>query len=820
MSETLKDSINRTFTNSYAYDYAKFDQLKQFTNAINKTWNIGLDSSGNATSVTDPIGRTWCAGYNSAGLLTSISDPATSCATALESFTYNSTLDLASATHRASDSETTTFSYDLVGRLREITSPLNETRNFTYDDKDEITTDMDGRGNTTIYTYDWNGDLQRLVDARQNTTTWNWSPPGTENTWNVKECDPKGNCAFYLIAGLSGQLSQYTDKRGVVNKFNYDNLGRLIGANYDVNNLLGQGTYHDAFVYDAADRLLGVTHGASGTPCAGSDGNSYADAFQYDVLDDITVACSPEGKTVNSFDNIGRRLSMSVQPPIGHQGANYSYTWDDANELTAMTNATLNYAPDGQRSILGVTNTNTTVTTTYTYDALSQRLTLLNFASTQNPALGTLTYTYDADGRVITKGGTLANVNLPPVSPQAATYASTNQIQTWTNNVSPSVDANEGITKDPATAMSYKYSARDEIWQAGSDQYTYDAGGRREIAGGVSYLYDGQTPAWISTGTGINIAALPDSNEIFNLNGVVPIRDALGTVLGGVNSNGALAFQNTYDPFGGFTTSGTPPSGYGQVYGMAGIEYDPTGLYHAGPRYYSPTLQRFLSEDPIRGKANMYSYAGNNPITGSDISGLQGDDCPLGDCAGGGGGGQENAPCDSCGLIGLVASILQDIFGGGSGGNPAPNYQRFQNEIAFGRFNESVGLSDNVLVLGQSGQNLRLSTDELGGIKLVQSSTIGGDDPDFKLEGPQREARIRELEQEVQNLPSGKERTRKLRKLQELRRRPSKQAHGADKNKGSSKLSIIPIIPEAPLGAGEAELPELLELLELGASAL
>ncbi len=95
-----------------------------------------------------------------------------------------------------------------------------------------------------------------------------------------------------------------------------------------------------------------------------------------------------------------------------------------------MTNAALSYAPDGQRSILGVTNTNTTVTTTYTYDALSQRLTLLNFASSQNPSLGTLSYTYDADGRVITKGGTLANVNLPPVSPQAATYASTNQIQT------------------------------------------------------------------------------------------------------------------------------------------------------------------------------------------------------------------------------------------------------------------------------------------------------------------------------------------------------------------------------------------------------
>jgi hypothetical protein len=38
---------------------------------------------------------------------------------------------------------------------------------------------------------------------------------------------------------------------------------------------------------------------------------------------------------------------------------------------------------------------------------------------------------------------------------------------------------------------------------------------------------------------------LPDSNEILSIAGVVPIHDALGTVLGGVNSSGALAFQNT-----------------------------------------------------------------------------------------------------------------------------------------------------------------------------------------------------------------------------------------------------------------------------------
>ncbi len=64
---------------------------------------------------------------------------------------------------------------------------------------------------------------------------------------------------------------------------------------------------------------------------------------------------------------------------------------------------------------------------------------------------------------------------------------------------------------------------------------------------------------------------------------------------------------------------------------MAGIEFDPTGLYHANARYYHPTLQRFISEDPARqggSGANLFTYAGNSPVGGSDPSGL------LCDCSG------------------------------------------------------------------------------------------------------------------------------------------------------------------------------------------
>src|SRR6185312_9871861 len=49
-----------------------------------------------------------------------------------------------------------------------------------------------------------------------------------------------------------------------------------------------------------------------------------------------------------------------------------------------------------------------------------------------------------------------------------------------------------------------------------------------------------------------------------------------------------------------------------------------TGLYYARARYYDPDLRRFVSEDPAglsRG-VNPYVFAGNDPVNGTDPSGL------------------------------------------------------------------------------------------------------------------------------------------------------------------------------------------------------
>ncbi|MCG8449682.1 MAG: RHS repeat-associated core domain-containing protein [Pirellulales bacterium] len=48
----------------------------------------------------------------------------------------------------------------------------------------------------------------------------------------------------------------------------------------------------------------------------------------------------------------------------------------------------------------------------------------------------------------------------------------------------------------------------------------------------------------------------------------------------------------------------------------------PGALYYNYPRWYDPTVGRFISEDPIQDGTNWYEYAGNNPVLYVDPSGL------------------------------------------------------------------------------------------------------------------------------------------------------------------------------------------------------
>ena len=187
----------------------------------------------------------------------------------------------------------------------------------------------------------------------------------------------------------------------------------------------------------------------------------------------------------------------------------------------------------------------------------------------------------------------------------------------------------------------------------------------------------------------------------------IPIQDAVGSTLGLVDSSGAMVTQYTYDSFGHATASGQA-SNYPFLF--AGMESDSSGLYHTLSRYYSPTLQRFLSEDPLGfggGSTNLFTYGLNNPVSNVDPLGQEA--CSGGDCAGGfGGGGQAPEPTVYVppGLVDQIfnpASWFEDLFNlfglfGGGGHHHhvvIPRKERHRPHILFAQY---TGLPNDLTV--------------------------------------------------------------------------------------------------------------------------
>jgi RHS repeat-associated protein len=307
-----------------------------------------------------------------------------------------------------------------------------------------------------------------------------------------------------------------------------------------------------------------------------------------------------------------------------------NYAWDDANRLTGVTQGSTSvgiaYDNANRRTSLMLPNG---VTVGYSVDNDS-RITGLTY-SAGSSQLGNLTYGYDADGRVTSKGGTLAATGLPN-SVSGNTFNADNGM-TGFGGATLSYDANGNLISDGTN--SYTWDARNHLAAISGPttaSFTYDAFGRRASKSfegtTTSFLYDDlnlvqELESEIPSGnllTGLDVdeylTNADSSNNVSTL-----LADALGSTIGLVGAAQRIQTSYTYQPFGGTSAEG---STNGNSYQFSGRENDGTGLYFYRTRYYSPSLQRFIGQDPIgfaAGDPNLYGYALSNPVTLKDPSG-------------------------------------------------------------------------------------------------------------------------------------------------------------------------------------------------------
>ena len=252
--------------------------------------------------------------------------------------------------------------------------------------------------------------------------------------------------------------------------------------------------------------------------------------------------------------------------------------------------------------------------------------------------LGNLTYAYDAAGRKTTVGGTWARSGLPVAAPATGiTLNANNQVLTFGGTtLTYDLNGNLATAQDASGTATYSWDVRNRLTSLTSPgfaaTFAYDALGRRtgKTVQGVAtnFVYDGLNPVQEKNGSTVtaNLLTGLGIDQVFTRTDSVGTRelftDALGSTIALANTSGAVQTSYTYEAFGGTTQSGSAST---NSYKYTGREDDGTGLYYYRARYYSPRLQRFVSEDPIGflgGDANLYAYVKNSPLVFIDPYGL------------------------------------------------------------------------------------------------------------------------------------------------------------------------------------------------------
>ncbi|MGW4060855.1 DNRLRE domain-containing protein [Amycolatopsis sp. NPDC004747] len=578
-------------------------ELTKHTDSYGKDTVYGLDARGAVQTVTDPLNRKTTYVTNEKGLVTKVTDPADK----------SSTTDYAGADPvRTTDQlgRVSTTGFDAAGRSVLTADPRGAVTETTYTAAGETASVTDPLGRRTSYEYDPNGNRTKVTDARDGQTVFGYDLMDRVE----KITDPLGGLEEVKY-DENGNEKKRTTPRGVVTEHDYDELDRRQESRYGTESTT-------KFGYDLAGRLKRTEDSVAGVATT-----------EYDGFDRIKAETTTSGSVSYDYSPAVRDRTMTIpgRTPVRHV---YDAVGDLAEvQQNGVTVSTIGRDRNGRPERVGAPGGG--ISQTYAYDDAGQTKSITYRAGTT--VLGDLAYGYDAAGQPIRTSGSYSRSVLPEQFGQAV-YDKANRIRA-VGATPVSYDPDGNLLSD-GTA-SFTWNARGQLATQTAPgltaSFTYGADGRRQArtVNGVttSYLYDGVNPVQEKKAGGATATLTSTGVDGFQLreSGGVTRRylsDGLGSTLGLVDDAGAGATYS-YEPFGRTYVSGDDG---GNPFRYTGREDDGTGLYYNRARYYSPGLQRFLSEDPIGfdGGSNLYGYVGNQPNALVDPMGTKpANSCPM-----------------------------------------------------------------------------------------------------------------------------------------------------------------------------------------------
>jgi RHS repeat-associated protein len=684
----LLSTTNR-LGNTTAYAYDNLDRMVSITEAdpdgagplASPVTTYTFDAAGQRLTSTDPLGRVTTFEYDDLGRLAKMTEPDPDGAgpelAAWAVYTYDAVGNVLTESDRLGNTTTyaydnlyrltsstdanggiTAYTYDPVGNRLSLTDPVGNTTSWVFDGLNRVIEEENELGASRFFAYDLAGNLIQRTDRNGRVTQFTYDnlERRTTEEWMdgltvVKELSWSYDAANQIVSAGDG-TADYT--------YQYDGAGRITQSQFDFAALaqpvtLGQtfdaasrrtslfasigatADFKNDFGYDSLNRLTGLTQqGQTGGNAVAekrinfaflADGRTSEISRFADVAGTQNVA-----NTTFGYDGAGR-LTALTHAKDTTSFAGYGWTYDVANRLTSFTNSVYVaedavYTHDDLGQLTGADRTGSGDDEAYIYDENGNRITANGdtyTTGTNNRVLsdGTNSYLYDAEGNItrITNIATGDHRNLA-----------------W--------DYRNRLTKVT------QFDASDvEQWRV---EYVYDAYnrmvGRTEFTGGTStplaediFIYDGYQMALKLDASGNvesrtlwgagtdQILATEDSSG----NVTWPLTDHLNTVRDIVSYDSgtdttALENHVVYDSFGK-VTSETNPSVASDFKFTARYTDATTGLQWNLNRWYSPSLGRWMSEDPIgfaAGDRHLSRYVNNHPLSFVDPAGLQTVDGP------------------------------------------------------------------------------------------------------------------------------------------------------------------------------------------------
>src|ERR1700688_4296548 len=620
-------------TTSYGYDAqgnpASVTRPANNDAGVSLVTNYGYDAEGRVTTVTDAMGSQTSYIYDALGRLAIITSPPPTGGSQLNftmSFSYDSfdtTSGLVFTTATDPNGNTTQEGYDAYGRLERNVDPLGAVTQYVYT-RDRLTRLIDANGNAASYTYD---TLKRL----------------TSMTF------PDGAIESYTYYG-DGALDTTTDRKHQTISYAYDHRRRLTNKWYPNGGSIaytytGQSLAEvvDAsvspsethtFIYDSGYRMVAETQGPRGTlnytytPGDRKESDSvvggqsstfsyYPDGslstivwspvagnfkFVYDKGGRYQQIAFPNGQVRSySYDAQGRPLEVSNVHPVSGILATYEYGYDIDNTtgqpgmlgvrssmaaavpVQGLSGALTKYYYDKNYQLIRtdypqVAPFNGEVDQ-WTYDLIGNRLTSTINGQSQsygyqkvgaNPnnwkrllSDGTSTYGLDANGNVLSINGSQGS--------QAFTWDYDNRAARRTGT--------------DVTVSTYDYRSRHATLTRGGQtiSYLYREDSPVQAAGAVSeaFVYGPLRDELLASYQGgvVYYAVVDDHDS------VVALADAAGTI----------HYNASYDVWGSVRASGGDVQ---SEFGHIGRQADGGSFWLNDARYYSPSIGRFLQEDP------------------------------------------------------------------------------------------------------------------------------------------------------------------------------------------------------------------------------